>query len=105
MCLLFNLSGLLPNHKQNCLVFCLEKQVKYLNPLSASRTKWSNTLKQFLGNLPNCLSVFDHFVGLVLKGLIRNDGFLGIVTISIFTLPHGTLINLDVSYFNLDHQC
>ena len=37
---------------------------------SASFTKWSKTLKQFVGNLPtNCLSVFDHFVGLVLKGL------------------------------------
>ena len=29
-----------------------------------------NTLKQFLGKFPtNCLSVFDHFVGLTLKGL------------------------------------
>ena len=29
-----------------------------LNPLSANPTKWSNTLKQFVGNLPtNCLSV------------------------------------------------
>ena len=28
------------------------------------------TLKQFVGNLPkNCLSVFDHFVELALKGL------------------------------------
>ena len=35
-----------------------------LNPLSATFTKWSNTLKQFVGKLPtNCLSVFDHFVG------------------------------------------
>ena len=33
-------------------------------------TKWSNTLKQFVGNLPtNCLKVFDHFVKLTLKGL------------------------------------
>ena len=41
-----------------------------LNPLSANPIKWSNTLKQFLGNLPtNCLSVFDHFVKLALKGL------------------------------------
>ena len=41
-----------------------------LNPLSDSSTKWSNTLKQFVGNLPtNCLSVFDHFVKLALKGL------------------------------------
>ena len=40
------------------------------NLLSASPTKWSNILKQFVGNLPtNCLSVFDHFVGLALKGL------------------------------------
>ena len=41
------------------------------NPLRANPTKWSNTLKQFVGILPtNCLSVFDHFVGLALKGLI-----------------------------------
>ena len=31
----------------------------YVNPLSANPTKWSNTL----------LSIFDHFVGLALKGL------------------------------------
>ena len=41
------------------------------NPLSANPTKWSNTVKQFVGNLQtNCLSVFDHFVILGLKGLI-----------------------------------
>ena len=35
-----------------------------INPLSANFTKWSNTLKQFVGNLPrNFLSVFGHFVG------------------------------------------
>ena len=40
------------------------------NPLNANPTKWSNTLKQFLAKLPtNCLSVFDHFVKLALKGL------------------------------------
>ena len=40
------------------------------NPLSANPIKWSNTLKKFVGNLPtNCLSVFDHFVGLAFKGL------------------------------------
>ena len=44
----------------------------FVNPLSANLIKWSNTLKQFVGNLPaNCLSVFDHFVGLALKGLIK----------------------------------
>ena len=45
----------------------------YFKPLSANLTKWSNILKQFVGccrPLPtNCLSVFDHFVGLLLKGL------------------------------------
>ena len=41
-----------------------------INPLSTNFTKWSNTLKQFVGNLPtNCLSMFGHFVGLPLKGL------------------------------------
>ena len=40
------------------------------NPLSANITKSSTTLKQFVGKLPtNCLSVFDHFVGLALKEL------------------------------------
>ena len=42
-----------------------------INPLSANPTKWSNTLKQFVGNLPpNCLSSYDHFVGFALKELI-----------------------------------
>ena len=44
--------------------------MSFINPLSANFTKWSNTLKQFACKLPtNCLSVFDHFVGLALKGL------------------------------------
>ena len=43
-----------------------------LNSLSANPTKWSNTLKQFVGTLlTNCLSVFDHFVKLALKGLVN----------------------------------
>ena len=36
-----------------------------INPLCANPTKWSNTLKQFVGNL----SVFDHFVILALQWL------------------------------------
>ena len=45
-----------------------------LNPLSVNPAKWSNTLKQFIGKLPtNCLSVFDDFVGLVLKGLKQSN--------------------------------
>ena len=40
------------------------------NLLSANPIKCSNTLKQFVSNLlTNCLSVFDHFVILALKGL------------------------------------
>ena len=37
----------------------------YFNPLSANPTKWLSTLKQFVG------SVFDHFVGLTVKGLTK----------------------------------
>ena len=44
-----------------------------IKPLSANPTKWSNTLKQFVGKLPtNCLNVFHHFVKLALKGLKAN---------------------------------
>ena len=43
---------------------------RYFNLLSANPTKWSNILKQFVGNLPtNCFSVFDHFLWLTLKWL------------------------------------
>ena len=40
----------------------------YANPI-----KWSNTLKQFVANLPtNSLGMFDHFVKLALKGYLRH---------------------------------
>ena len=43
---------------------------KLFNPLSANLTKCLNTLKQIVSRfLTNCLSAFDHFVGLVPKGL------------------------------------
>ena len=55
-------------------VHLLDIEPLNMNPLSAKIIKWSNTLKQFVGNLPtNCLIVFDHFVGLALKGL-REEG-------------------------------
>ena len=48
--------------------------VENFNPSSANPTKWSNTVKQFVGDLPtNCLSVFDHVVGLALKGLTYSE--------------------------------
>ena len=58
----------------NYSILCNERffilYVKPLNPFSANFTKWSNTLKQFVGNLStNCLSVFDHIMELALKGL------------------------------------
>ena len=62
------------NVKLACVDYILNIDLLfYLNisPLSANPTKWSNTLKKFVGNLPtNCLSVFDHVVKLALKGLV-----------------------------------
>ena len=57
-----------------CVVYHQEKDSQLfllnINPLSANPKKWSNTLKQFVGNSPtNCFSVFHHFVKLALKGL------------------------------------
>ena len=51
-----------------------------LNPLST--TKWPNILKQFDDNLlTNCLSVFDHFVKLALKGLSFTSRVSNFVTL------------------------
>ena len=45
--------------------------VENVNLLSTKLTKWPNTLKQFVGNLPtNCLSLFGHFMRLALKRLM-----------------------------------
>ena len=61
-----------------------ERLLLPFNPLSASRTKWSNTLKQFVGKLPtNCWSVFNHFVGLALKGL---NGYFAISSMHLHEL-------------------
>ena len=57
-------------HRHQSLMLQLSNEIKLnFNPLSANLTKWSNTFKQFVGNSRYCLSVFDHFVGLALKGL------------------------------------
>ena len=49
-------------------------EIGEFNLLNANFTKWSNTLKLFVDKLPtNCLSVFDHIVGLALKGLSLRD--------------------------------
>ena len=58
--------GLLRNWRQ----LFLRGTYSVFNPLSANPTKWSNTLTQFVSKLPtNCLSWFNHLVGLALKGL------------------------------------
>ena len=47
----------------------IERLPTHFDPLSTNSKKWSNTLKQFVSNFStNCLSVFDHFVKLALKG-------------------------------------
>ena len=54
-----------------------------VNPLNANITKWSNTLKHFVGKLAtNCLSLFDHFVGLALKALINVGIYFKLTLIS-----------------------
>ena len=48
-----------------------------INPLNANPEKWSNTLKQIVGDLPTiCLSVFDHFMNVALKGLRKSVFFI-----------------------------
>ena len=61
----------LPNPDDETMELFYRSQTSLnVNTLSANPTKWSNTLKQFIGKLPmNCLIVFDHFWRLVLKGL------------------------------------
>ena len=59
----------------------------------ASPTKWSNTLKQFVGN--SCLSVFNHFVWLALKGLMMAN------TLNTFS---NTLNQLVEQYFTQTHE-
>ena len=76
-CILVNLLvGIYSSDHSNLNLGC-ELSMRFLlklnlgNPLSANFKKWLNTLKQFVGNLAtNCLSVFGHFVGLALRGLI-----------------------------------
>ena len=69
-----NKLGLRKINSSNDILSPVKTSQGEFNPLSANRTKWLNTLKQFVGNWPtNCLSVFDHFVGWALKGLQQNN--------------------------------
>ena len=63
-----------PVNRVNSLQKISFGNASFINPLSANATKWTNTLKQFVGKFPtNCLIVFDHFVGLAFKGLIKGN--------------------------------
>ena len=72
---LYEAPGILPSFEQKMNTEYRTKSHN-INPLSVNFTKWSNTLKQFVGKLPtNCLSVFDHFAGLAFKGLKTYHSF------------------------------
>ena len=63
------------SHLDNPTFKVLDGFPELINPPSANPPKWSNTLRQFVAKLStNCLSVFGHFVGLMLKGLTRTEG-------------------------------
>ena len=65
------------------------------NPLSANPAKWSKTLKEFVGNLPtNGLYVFDHFVGLALKGLMK-----------LHPIPHAIFETARSRFIQVLHHC
>ena len=71
------------------------------NPFSASITKWSDILKQFVDKLVrNCFSVFNHFVGLVLKALSEVSCLRRCLSILISELHLGVLV-LYVIYCSL----
>ena len=64
-------------HFLSLCVFISTKNIGRSILLSGNPTKWSNTLKQFVGNLPtNCLSVIDHFKKLALNGLEQRPFWL-----------------------------
>ena len=77
------------------LTVCHYRHNYWLKPLSANPTKWSNTLKQFIGKLlTNCLSVSDHFPGLTLKwlkGFIDAHKFVNTRLLFYFTIRTQTL--------------
>ena len=68
----FNMNESFKSHMKGPKYGTNAELLMFFYPLSANFTKWSNRLKQLVGNLPtNCLSVFDYFVGLALKRLTR----------------------------------
>ena len=75
----------------------ITRHFECLNPLNAYPEKWSNTLKQIVGNLPTiCLSVFDHFMNLALKGLKK-----GLRCLVLFTKGTDVVISNSSSRYQL----
>ena len=75
----------LPRHKylQNSTSFSgIQNGVlrtKSFNPLNANPEKWSNTLKQIVGNLPTiCLNVFDHFMNVACNFIKKEKSDAGL---------------------------
>ena len=81
-CLLVLLGTSLKVSNQSCIgstqLYILPRLIKWVsrtledvvvNPLSDNPTKWSNTQKIRRQQPTNCVIVFDHFVGLALRGL------------------------------------
>ena len=78
------------------------RKISEINPLSTNPTKWSNTLKIIHWLLPapqngqthsnnssafaNCLSMFDHFVGLALKRLRKNHTLISLLILHLILI-------------------
>ena len=58
-----------PSLNRVCKLFNVQSIRRWFNPFSANDKKWSNTQNICRQKPTNGLSVFDHFVGLTLKGL------------------------------------
>ena len=64
-----------------------EKNSNIINHLMANPTKWSNTLKRFVGKLAtNCFSVYDYFVGLVFKELTAHEKYSSLLIFTFSSL-------------------
>ena len=69
----------------------LRPWIGYFNTLSANPTKWSNTLKQLVGNSRLIVWVcFDHFLGLALEGIT----FLELMKSSLWRFEPGFTFSL-----------
>ena len=87
----------------------IERLPTHFDPLSTNSTKWSNTLKQFVSNFStNCLSVFDHFVKLALKGSKQPNNITYFLVFKlwsrifisyILSFKNNTNINFPLPYF------